>query len=176
MVMVSSLLSYFFKERRLYNFFEESLNNLFLFAFSRSTYFYMNVFALNTLFYKSSFAELSSFERSDGLDLLKYCIYLSSLDFYVLLFTPGREHYSMSHLFLNLSWSEREIGEMHGINFFNKRDSRNLLLDYSFIGNPMRKNYPSIGFSELAYFPLSGLVSYIAFEGHGSFKVDYCFN
>ena len=58
---------------------------------------------------------------------------------------------SISFLFLNSLWLERELSEMFNIYFLNKIDSRNLLLDYSYIGNPLLKNFPSIGNVELFY-------------------------
>jgi NADH:ubiquinone oxidoreductase subunit C len=44
---------------------------------------------------------------------------------------------------------------MVGTFFYNKIDNRKLLLDYSFIGFPLLKIYPSVGFSELIYSFLS---------------------
>jgi len=40
---------------------------------------------------------------------------------------------------------------MMGAFFYNKLDNRKLLLDYSFIGFPLLKIYPSAGFIELIY-------------------------
>jgi NADH:ubiquinone oxidoreductase subunit C len=40
---------------------------------------------------------------------------------------------------------------MLGINFFDKLDSRKLMLDYSFEGNPLLKQFSSIGYDELEY-------------------------
>jgi len=46
---------------------------------------------------------------------------------------------------------EREISEMFGICFSGKKDNRRLLLDFSFIGNPLLKSYPVTGFVEVFY-------------------------
>jgi NADH:ubiquinone oxidoreductase subunit C len=40
---------------------------------------------------------------------------------------------------------------MFGINYKNKKDIRKLLLDYSKIENPMLKDFPVGGFSEVFY-------------------------
>jgi NADH-quinone oxidoreductase subunit C len=58
---------------------------------------------------------------------------------------------SVSYFFQNAQWPERELSEMYGAFFFNKLDNRRLLLDYSFIGYPMIKIYPTIGFVEIIY-------------------------
>ena len=56
-----------------------------------------------------------------------------------------------SSFFPGLSWGERELSELLGINFKHKIDARRLMLDYAFEGHPLRKNFPTIGFEELAY-------------------------
>jgi len=47
--------------------------------------------------------------------------------------------------------TEREIFEFFGIFFNNSHDLRRLLTDYSLIGNPLKKIFPVIGFSEIHY-------------------------
>lgn len=56
-----------------------------------------------------------------------------------------------SYYFPGFNWGEREISELLGINFQHKMDARRLMLDYAFEGHPLRKNFPTIGFEELAY-------------------------
>ena len=56
-----------------------------------------------------------------------------------------------SRFFPGLTWPEREISEMLGINFYMKLDARRLLLDYAFEGQPLSKNFPTIGFEEIEY-------------------------
>lgn len=52
---------------------------------------------------------------------------------------------------MNSWWLEREITEMCGIFFENKKDIRNLLLQYGDTSTPFRKSYPSIGTKETIY-------------------------
>jgi NADH:ubiquinone oxidoreductase subunit C len=40
---------------------------------------------------------------------------------------------------------------MFGVNYYNKKDIRKLLLDYSKIENPLLKDFPVEGFSEAFY-------------------------
>ena len=56
-----------------------------------------------------------------------------------------------SRFFPGLTWGERELSELLGINFLHKIDARRLMLDYAFEGHPLRKNFPAIGFEELSY-------------------------
>lgn len=56
-----------------------------------------------------------------------------------------------SHFFPGLTWPEREISEMLGINFTKKLDARRLMLDYAFDGLPLSKNFPAIGYEEIEY-------------------------
>ena len=58
---------------------------------------------------------------------------------------------SITELFLNANWLEREIAELHGIFFSGKKDLRNLMLTYGDTSSPMRKSFPSIGIKEIYY-------------------------
>ena len=58
---------------------------------------------------------------------------------------------SVSSLFANSSWLEREASEMSGVIFEGKEDLRNLLLTYGDSSSPLRKSVPSVGFKEIYY-------------------------
>lgn len=64
---------------------------------------------------------------------------------------------SLQPFFFASAWPEREIHEMFGISFYSSEefdlDLRRLLTDYGFSGFPLRKSYPSVGYSELRYDP-----------------------
>lgn len=55
---------------------------------------------------------------------------------------------SISNIYLNSNWLERETSEMYGLIFFNKNDFRRLLLDYSKNDNPLLKDFPLEGLNE----------------------------
>ena len=58
---------------------------------------------------------------------------------------------SISDIFSNSAWYEREIWDMYGILFRGNRDMRRLLTDYGFVGHPMRKDFPLTGYIEIDY-------------------------
>lgn len=58
---------------------------------------------------------------------------------------------SIESFYSNANWLERELSEMFGIFFFNKKDSRNLLLDYGISYNPFLKKFPATGYSEVIF-------------------------
>jgi len=58
---------------------------------------------------------------------------------------------SISELFPNSGWLEREVSELHGTIFTNKKDLRNLMLQYGDTSTPFRKSSPSIGVREFYY-------------------------
>jgi NADH-quinone oxidoreductase subunit C len=58
---------------------------------------------------------------------------------------------SVDKIYKNSSWLEREVSEMSGINYSFKKDVRKLLLDYSKNENPLLKDFPVEGFSEIFY-------------------------
>ena len=58
---------------------------------------------------------------------------------------------SVSELYPNASWLEREVSEFHGIIFNNKKDLRNLMLQYGDTSAPFQKSSPTIGVKEVFY-------------------------
>jgi len=59
--------------------------------------------------------------------------------------------YSLINLYKSAFWLEREVWDMYGIFFLLHKDLRRLLTDYGFNGNPFKKDYPLIGFSDLHF-------------------------
>jgi NADH dehydrogenase (ubiquinone) Fe-S protein 3 len=58
---------------------------------------------------------------------------------------------SISNLFLNSNWLEREVFDMFGVFFYNHSRLRRILTDYGFVGYPLRKDFPCSGFYEVRY-------------------------
>lgn len=70
---------------------------------------------------------------------------------YLLLFINNGKIFSIDGLFFNANWLERELIEFFNINVLNKLDTRNLLLDYNFVGAPLLKSFPTEGYTELFF-------------------------
>jgi NADH-quinone oxidoreductase subunit C len=58
---------------------------------------------------------------------------------------------SLSNLYKSVGWLEREIWDLFGIKFIYHKDLRRILTDYGFLGHPLLKQFPLIGFIELRY-------------------------
>lgn len=58
---------------------------------------------------------------------------------------------SITEIYRNASWLEREAWEMFGVFFKNNKDLRRLLTAPTFFGHPLRKDYPSSGFTEYVF-------------------------
>jgi NADH-quinone oxidoreductase subunit C len=67
---------------------------------------------------------------------------------------------SVTGLWPNAGWLEREVFDMFGVLFDGNPDLRRILTDYGFEGHPFRKDFPLTGYVELRYSPEEQRVVY----------------
>lgn len=58
---------------------------------------------------------------------------------------------SITDLWPNAGWLEREVFDMYGVIFEGNPDLRRILTDYGFRGHPFRKDFPLTGYVEMRY-------------------------
>ena len=67
---------------------------------------------------------------------------------------------TVTTLWPNAGWLEREVFDMYGVIFDGNKDLRRILTDYGFEGHPFRKDFPLTGYVELRYSQEQGRVVY----------------
>ena len=65
---------------------------------------------------------------------------------------------SITELFFAANWLEREVSELSGIVIKEKKDLRNLMLQYGDSSAPFQKSFPSIGLKEMYYNPIKDTI------------------
>jgi NADH-quinone oxidoreductase subunit C len=58
---------------------------------------------------------------------------------------------SITGIWPNAGWLEREVFDMYGLIFEGHTDLRRILTDYGFQGHPQRKDFPLTGYTELRW-------------------------
>jgi NADH-quinone oxidoreductase subunit C len=58
---------------------------------------------------------------------------------------------SVSSLWPNATWWERELWDLFGVPFTGLADHRRIVTDYGFEGHPLRKDFPLTGYLEVHY-------------------------
>jgi NADH-quinone oxidoreductase subunit C len=58
---------------------------------------------------------------------------------------------SVSSLWPNATWWEREVWDLFGVRFEGLADHRRIVTDYGFEGHPLRKDFPLTGYVEVHY-------------------------
>jgi NADH:ubiquinone oxidoreductase subunit C len=141
------------------------------------TTYYLNVhIRLATLFYLSQLLDIFSYElpfmnqttsifkKNSSLTVV-YNFHNLFSHTRILLFalqTPFRGGLkSITNLFPNANWLEREVAELFGFVFEGKVDTRNLMLQYGDSSAPFLKFFPSIGVKEVSYNSILDLLSNI---------------
>lgn len=116
----------------------------------------VNILKLSSAFRINTLVELTAYDIPNRIKRFTCSLFLLSVEYnYRLTVNVNVDQTdfitSLSTVYPNASWSERELREMFGIYFINNIDLRRLLTDYGFAGFPLRKDFPLTGYFEIRY-------------------------
>jgi len=100
--------------------------------------------------------ELAAMDTLSGFNRFFICYNLLSLNNNIRMYVKTRlsdndSITSITSIFINANWLEREVWDLFGIFFYNHPDLRRILTDYGFGAHPLRKDFPLTGFKEISY-------------------------
>lgn len=163
-ITMSTLFSFILDNKNylIFSLFKQYNNNLFIYLNPPLLILFFSILKYSIFCRPTIFLELSAFDNIFCGSTILYCFLLLFFKIRVFFFLKNETSFiqTCNFYFFNSTWSEREIEEMHNINFDDKFDSRHLLLDYSFIGFPMQKIFSVSGYFELVYNFIKSYVEY----------------
>ena len=161
---------YFFKYVELQNFRSKfkifaivSYNKSLFFKknFTNVSYYFFHFFKNNQLYLFNYFIDLVCVDNLllQNKNLSRYTLYylfysLKHMFFLQIAFLSLKNwqvFFSLSKMYLNSVWLEREVWDTFGLFFLGNYDLRRILTDYGFEGHPFRKDFPLVGYLELNY-------------------------
>jgi NADH:ubiquinone oxidoreductase subunit C len=129
--------------------------------------FLIEMSSIDTLKYNNILPEIEILKKNRLLSYNMYYIYFNKIRL-TFMYTYSHNTFnklqSLDNLYPNSNWLERETSEMFNIIYFNKQDSRSLLLDYSSNDYPMLKDFPTEGLTELYYDFFDQHLHYVSIE------------
>jgi NADH-quinone oxidoreductase subunit C len=155
----NNYLIFFFKNvvNNLYDFYLIKKKKFFFFINTFFYFFLFNILSSNIIFKIKSIIDIVAIHYPDNIDNEFEFLYVNinyklNLRFFFKLFIKKEDlMISISNLFKSAAWLEREIWDLFGIKFIYHKDLRRILTDYGFLGHPLLKQFPLIGFIELRY-------------------------
>ena len=123
---------------------------------SKNFLFFIKILTKSLFFKKIQLLEILNIEFTKFnklFNLLQYKLVspLYNSEFFISYYPQNFTQISLTSVFCSSLWLEREVYDMYGIIFLYHPDLRRLLTDYGFLGYPLQKSFPCIGYKELFY-------------------------
>lgn len=159
--------NYYYSVRRFEFFFKVYNKNIFDILLTASA---------NSLFKQNNLIDLTAFDKPGFLNRFTVVYIILSLTYNIRInfLTKINEISSINSvtkIFFNAYWSEREVWDLFGIKFYSHPDMRRILTDYNFKGHPLRKDYPLTGFIDVFYDDKEKRVVYVPVELTQEFRI-----
>lgn len=130
----------------------------YLFFLNNSFYIFLySILNKNLLFKINSLIDIAAIHYYDNIEnefellFVNISYKLNLRYFFKILMKKENLMISLSSLYKSATWLEREIWDLFGIKYILHKDLRRILTDYGFLGHPLLKQFPLIGFIELRF-------------------------
>jgi len=125
---------------------------------------YLTLLKKNSMFLFNTLTDIITIDYPWKKNRYKIIYVLKSLTYnkiyYLNIKTSKKEIYSISSLFFSSAWPEREVWDFFGILFLYNKNLKRILTDYGFKGNPLKKDFPLIGFNTINYGTWGSVINY----------------
>lgn len=146
--------------------------NEFSLLFSNKKIYYFNLYLkFSTFFYTTQLIDIYAYNLpltnklnlNNSIIVFNYHLIMFQKRFYIFSldnFNNRVNLKSIAEIFTNAGWLEREALELSGLEFVSKKDTRNIMLQFSDNSHPFKKNFPVVGLREIFYDASNDLMIY----------------
>ena len=158
------------------NYILQKFYNVFFFISKKNILIVSNIIKFNSLFQFSILVDATAIDYIEKKKRFNIKYFFLSIFFNtrILLTLKLKEFsfiFSLKSLYNSSKPIEREIWDLFGIFFYGHWSLKRILTDYGFLGKPLRKDFPVIGFLELIFDDSNKVIKFESIQLTQKFRI-----